>query len=46
MTDEILDYLGSLFVSEDIRRRSGITFETFVDLYMCGLITERAVGEK
>ncbi|HWL22948.1 MAG TPA: hypothetical protein VNR38_04235 [Ureibacillus sp.] len=36
--DELLDKLGVYFVYHDIYNRYGITFETFVDRWMRGIL--------
>ncbi len=36
--DEILDKLGTYFVYHDIFNRYGITFETFVDRWLRGIL--------
>lgn len=33
MTDELLDFLGNYFVTEDIRAKKGITFEEFLNTW-------------
>lgn len=40
MTDELLEYLGAWFVKSNMHEQSGMTFETFVDLYQDGFIQE------
>ncbi|MFJ3387531.1 MULTISPECIES: hypothetical protein [unclassified Lysinibacillus] len=38
LTDETLDWLGDIFVENEILDRHGVTFETFVNWWKIGLL--------
>ncbi|MGE8033903.1 MULTISPECIES: hypothetical protein [unclassified Lysinibacillus] len=38
LTDETLDWLGDMFVENEILDRHGVTFETFVNWWKIGLL--------
>lgn len=44
MHDELLEYLGIIFVSEDIQARANLTFDSFIELYGLGYIQEANVA--